>query len=136
MRPGRELDVLVAQEILGHRVFVKNKKLFEETPAGERPLRFFDSSMTDAWEVVEKMNITIIPVQESGWFAFVGRDRPWSSPAEFLEFLQKGEFMGCGAAVGKNPSKVICQAAISANEKRKAEATGPVEFTSPTEATH
>ncbi|HEX4923282.1 MAG TPA: hypothetical protein VFV50_04320 [Bdellovibrionales bacterium] len=121
MRPGRELDVLVAQEVMGHKVFVKNKKLFEETPVGERPLRLYDSDLNHAWEVVEKMNITVIPVQADAWFAFVGREHRWQSPAEFLEFLQKGEFLGCGAAVGKNPPKVICQAAINALQKRAEE---------------
>jgi hypothetical protein len=122
MRPGRELDVQVAQEVLGHRVFVKNKKLFEETPAGERPLRFFDSDLNDAWEVAEKFRIALLPVDRDQWFAFAGQTEGWKSPTELLEFLQAGKFEGCGASVGKNAAKVICHAAVNAANKRKAEA--------------
>lgn len=123
MRPGRELDVQVAQEVLGHKVFVKNKKLFEETPAGERPLRCFDSDLNDAWEVAEKFRIALLPVDRDQWFAFAGQTDGWKSPTELLEFLQAGKFEGCGASVGKNAAKAICHAALNAVNKRKHEAT-------------
>ncbi|MEQ1879261.1 MAG: hypothetical protein ABL958_21680 [Bdellovibrionia bacterium] len=126
MRPGRELDVKVAQEVLGHKVFVKNKKLFEETPVGERPLRLYDSDLNDAWEVADRLHIALLPVEGGQWFGFVGRVEGWKSPTELLEFLQAGDFTGCGASVGKNPAKVICQTAMNAITKRTEEARGEI----------
>ena len=45
------------------------------------------------------------------------------SSNELLEFLQAGSFAGCGASVGKNPSKAICQAALNAITKRLEDVT-------------
>jgi hypothetical protein len=119
MRPGRELDTFIAQNVLGHTVKVKQKELWEVTEKGERPLRKFSRDIAAAWEVVEKMGITIIPVEDSGWFAFVGTGRSWKSPAAFLEFLQKGDFMSSGAAVGEDPAETICYAAMKSLEKKQ-----------------
>lgn len=121
MRPGRELDTFIAQNVLGHTVKVKQKELWEVTALGERPLRKFSRDIGAAWEVVEKLGITIIPVEGSGWFAFVGNGRAWKSPAAFLEFLQKGDFMSSGAAVGENPAETICYAAMKCIEKKQSE---------------
>jgi len=113
---------LIARDVLGHDVFAKGKRLFERTDRGERPLRQYDADLNDAWEVVERLNMTLIPIKDEGWFAFVGKNEGWASPAEFLQFLQSGEFVGCGAAVGKSPSKTICHAALNALERRQSEA--------------
>jgi hypothetical protein len=51
---------------------------------GERPLRRYSRDMTAAWEVTEKMNITLIPVEDHNWFAMVGKDERFKGPAEFL----------------------------------------------------
>jgi hypothetical protein len=120
MNPARKLDAEVAEQVLGHKVFVKSKKLFEQTEKGERPLRFFDTDLNDAWEVAEKLNISLIAVEDGGWFAFVG-PRAWKSPTDLLEFINAGQFEGCGAAVGKSPARVICHAAINATNKRNQE---------------
>lgn len=117
MRPGRELDTYIAQEVLGHPVKVKQRDLWEVTPLGERPLRKFSRDITAAWEIVEKMGITVIPVADGNWFAFVGTGERWKSPTEFVEFLQKGDFMHSGAAVGENPAETICFAAVKSIEK-------------------
>lgn len=119
MRPGRELDTFIAKEVLGHPVKVKQRELWEVTPLGERPLRKFSRDITSAWEVVEKMGVTIMPVEDNQWFAFVGTGQPWKTPAEFLEFLQDGKFLNSGAAVGNNPAETICVAALKAIEKSK-----------------
>jgi hypothetical protein len=95
MRPGRELDTYIAREALGHIVKVKQKELWEVTDKGERPLRKYSRDITAAWEVVERMGITII------------------------EFLGKGDFMNSGAAVGEDPAETICVAATNALEKKK-----------------
>jgi hypothetical protein len=119
MRPGRELDTYIAREALGHIVKVKQKELWEVTDKGERPLRKYSRDITAAWEVVERMGITIIPVEGQLWFAFVGEGRAWKSPAAFIEFLGKGDFMNSGAAVGEDPAETICVAATNALEKKK-----------------
>ncbi len=119
MRPGRELDSAIAQKIMGYTIKVKQKALWEETPLGERPLRNYSRDISAAWEVVEKMNITLIPIQENQWFALVGRDEAWSSPAAFIQYLQAGEFAKSGAAVGEIPALTICLAAIKAIEHRE-----------------
>lgn len=119
MSATRELDTFIAQNVLGHTVITKENSLWEVTASGERPLRAFSQDIGAAWEVVEKLGITIIPVQDSGWFAFVGNGKPWPSPAAFLEFLQKGDFMNSGAAVGENPAEAVCFAAMKSLEKKE-----------------
>lgn len=119
MRPGRELDTFIAQEVMGHQVKVKQRELWEVTALGERPLRKFSRDITAAWEIVEKMGVTVIPVEDGKWFAFVGTGARWKSPAQFLEFLQKGEFLHSGAAVGENAAETICFAAAKSIEKSR-----------------
>jgi hypothetical protein len=120
MRPGRELDCSVAQEILGHDVYVKNRVLHERTPQGDRPLRNYTKEMQWAWEVAERANISLIPIENGSWFALAGTEFGWQSPAEFIAFLQKGDFLTSGAAVGPNPALMICVAAMKAFESKKA----------------
>lgn len=118
MRPGREMDCAIAQKIFGHRVHVKKRILHEETPKGERPLRLYSKEIEWAWEVAAKMGISLIPIENGSWFALVGNKHGWKSPAEFIEYLQTGEFAKAGAAVGENAPHVICMAALTAAENR------------------
>lgn len=53
MRPGREIDARVAQEVFGHKVWAQNKTLFESAEKRERPLRKYSTEMEWAWEVAE-----------------------------------------------------------------------------------
>lgn len=117
MRPGREIDARVAQEIFGYEVWAKNKVLHERTEKGERPLRPYSKEMTWAWEVAAKMRVSIIPIDEKQWFAFAGDMKGWESPEHFLQFLREGDFRYCGAAVGENPAQTICEAALNAHQK-------------------
>lgn len=122
MRPGREIDVRIAKEIFGHRVWAQAKVLYENAPKGDRPLRNYSKELEWAWEVAEKMKITLIPVGAGNWFAFTGpagKDG-WESPQAVLQFLDQGNFNECGACVGLNAAAVICEAAIKAAEKRAA----------------
>ena len=95
------------------------------------------------------MHVALLPVQGGQWFAFIGpEDRQgWESPQAMLEFLGKGQFNDCGAAVGVNAAAIICEAALKAAEKRRQVAApvtaGPSdssprspEETSATEALH
>lgn len=118
MRPGRELDTFIAKEVFGHNVKVKQKELWEDTQLGDRPLKKYSRDLTAAWQVADKMNISVIPVSDNKWFAMVGPDNRYESPAEFLKFLQAGEFCESGAAVGENLAEVICLAATHAIKTR------------------
>jgi hypothetical protein len=122
MRPGRELDTLIARHVFGHRVWAQAKVLFENAEKGDRPLRNYSREVEWAFEVVKKMKMTIMPIVGGQWFAFVGPvgQQGWDSPTAVLEFLGKGEFEGCGACVGDNLPLIVCEAAIKAMEKRTA----------------
>lgn len=119
MRPGREIDARVAQEIFGYEVFANNDVLHESTDLGVRPLSNYCKDMGSAWKITEKMKISLIPVENGNWFAFVGPQDGWTAPEAFLEFLRNGNFDLCGAAVGPSAPQVICEAALIANQKRK-----------------
>lgn len=119
MRPGREIDCRVAQEVFGHEIFVKKKILHEKTPLGERPLRKYDQEIEDAWLIAEKMYISLVAIQGGEWFAFAGANEGWESPTAFLKYLEAGDFSLCGASVHKKVAKAICEAALKAAEKRR-----------------
>ena len=123
MRPGREIDARIAKEVFGHRVWAQAKVLFENAEKGDRPLRNYSREIEWAFEVVKKMNMTLVPVENGSWFAFVGpRERLWKSPTDVFEFLGAGNFVDCGASFGDDICMVICEAALKAAEKRQASA--------------
>jgi hypothetical protein len=121
MNKSRELDRLMAKEVLGHETYhEKSGALRERLPSGQsRPLRAFSSEIAAAWEIVEKLGITLLPVDQ-GWFALVGQKRGWTSPAEFITYLQTADFTNSGAAVGDDAPMTICLAAMKAVERREA----------------
>ncbi len=121
MRPGREVDTQIAQEVFGHKVWARGKVLLENPEQGERPLRRYSKEMEWAWEVANKMHVTLLPIVGGEWFAFIGpKDKAgWDSPQAVLQFLDSGKFGDCGAAVGSEAPWVICQAALNAIAKRK-----------------
>jgi hypothetical protein len=122
MRPGREIDCSIAQEVFGYRVYVKKRVLYEDAEKGERPLREYTKQMTWAWEVAEKMSISLIPIEGGQWFALVGPEFGWRSPADFIQYLQEGNFVNSGAAVGPDAPMMICLAALKSIATRKAQA--------------
>lgn len=139
MRPGRELDVRIAKEVFGHNVWAQNKELFENAEKGDRPLRKYSKEIEWAMEVAKKMKVALLPVAGGDWFAFVGPENSagWESPQAMLQFLEAGNFNDCGAAVGTDAAKLICEAALKAVEKREAlaaVATGTTESDQSTEA--
>lgn len=68
MRPGRELDTMIAKHIFNHDVIIKRKIPTEVTPVGERPLREYTKEIGAAFEVAKKLNISLIPIENGGWF--------------------------------------------------------------------
>lgn len=123
MRPGRELDTMIAQHIFGHDVIIKRKIPTEVTPAGERPLREYSKEIGAAFDVAKKLNISLIPIEGGQWFALKGKEEGFSSPASFIEYLSAGNFVDAGAAVTESPSLSICLAAMKAVESKLASKT-------------
>jgi len=119
MRPGRELDCEIAQRVFGYPVFAKKKVLYETTEDGIRPVREYSKEMEWAWKVAEKMHMSLIPVENNGWFVLAGSEKGWKSPADFMQYLQEGNFVQSGAAVGENAPLMICVAALKALESRQ-----------------
>lgn len=128
MRPGREMDTLIAKYIFNHQVIIKRKIPTEVTPVGERPLREYTKEMGAAFEVLKKMNISLIPIENKNWFALAGGSEGFASPADFMKYLGNGNFQDAGAAVDESAPMAICLAAIRAIESRMArEQQPPVE---------
>jgi hypothetical protein len=73
------------------------------------------------------MGISLVRVEVDAWFALVGPEasRGWASPIDLADYLKAGNFAGAGAAVGENAPLVICEAALNAVAKRKAQSEGP-----------
>ncbi len=120
MRPGRELDTLIAKHIFGHEVVIKRKIPTEVTPAGERPLREYSKSTGAAFDVAEKMKISLIPIEGNQWFALCGPEEGFKSPADFMKFIGEGNFQNSGAAVAETAALAISLAGIKAIETRLA----------------
>lgn len=114
------MDIAIAKEVFGHEVKHTKKCVLEKASTGDRPLRAYSKEMAAAWAVVEKLNITLLPIENDEWFALVGESsKRWSGPAEFMAYLQTGKFVDTGAAVGAEPAFTICMAALKAMEHRK-----------------
>lgn len=118
MRPGRELDTMIAKHIFNHDVVIKRKIPTEVTPVGERPLREYSKEIGAAFEVAKKLNISLIPIENGSWFALAGKNEGFSSPATFIEYLSAGNFVDAGAAVTESPSLSICLAAMKAIQSK------------------
>jgi hypothetical protein len=118
LKVGRELDILIAKDILGHRI-EKNKKFgfLETTPLGARPMKKYSKEIDAAWEVAEHLGITLLPIQDGTWFAMIGPAKGWASPAEFLKYLQEGKFLQGGAAVAETAPLAICLAAYQSTQR-------------------
>ncbi|WP_408097355.1 hypothetical protein ACJVC5_00140 [Peredibacter sp. HCB2-198] len=123
MRPGRELDTLIAKHIFNHDVIIKRKIPTEVTPVGERPLREYSKEIGAAFEVAKKLNISLIPIEGGQWFALAGKTEGFTSPADFISYLSAGNFIDAGAAVNESPSLSICMAAMKAIESKMARET-------------
>lgn len=123
MRPGRELDTLIAHHIFNHQVIIKRKTPTEVTPAGERPLKEYSKEIGAAFDIVKKLNISLIPIENGSWFALVGQTEGYSSPAAFIEFLSAGNFVDAGAAVAESAPQAICLAALKSVESKMAKET-------------
>jgi hypothetical protein len=116
-----EIDAWVAEYVLGHNLILQKKGAIKERDrlGNIRPLRPYSKDINAAWEVVRELSITLIPIAGGSWFALVGKEDGWASPAEIFEYLKAGDFVQSGAAVAKNPALSICLAALRAVQKNK-----------------
>ena len=112
MRPGRELDTMIAQHIFNHEVVIKRKIPTEVTPAGDRPLREYSKEIGAAFDVAKKLNISLIPIEGGQWFALRGQGEGFTSPAQFIQYLSAGNFVDAGAALTESAPLSICLAAM------------------------
>lgn len=119
MKPGKEMDIAIATEVLGYSVHRQKNIFYEGAPKGTRPLRAYSKDIQDAWEVAEKMGITLIPIEGGSWFAYVGPKNGWKDPAEFMRCLQSADFVRSGAAISESGALSICLAALNAIAQRK-----------------
>lgn len=120
MRPGRELDTLIAKHVFNHEVIIKRKVPTEVTAAGERPLREYTKEMGAAFDIMKKMNISLIPIEGGQWFALAGGNEGFKSPADFIRYLSTGDFQNAGAGVAETAPLAISLAAIRSVESRLA----------------
>lgn len=121
MRPGRELDTLLAQHVFGHEVIIKRKIPTEVTPSGERPLREYSKEIGAAFDIAKRFNISLIPIENGQWFALKGGKEGYKSPAEFIQYLSEGNFVNAGAAVTESAPLSICLAALKYIEAKLAQ---------------
>jgi hypothetical protein len=119
---GQEIDVLVAEHVMGHGIVRQKKGGVKErtSPNQMRPLRAYSRDMNAAWEVAQKMHVTLIPIEDHSWFAFVGKNEGWTSPAELMQHMADNSFGKGGAAVQESAPLAICLAALTAIQKRMA----------------
>lgn len=121
MRPGRELDTMIAQHVFAHEVVIKRKIPTEITPSGDRPLREYSKEIGAAFDIARKLNISLIPIEGGQWFALKGGKEGFSSPADFIKYLSEGNFINAGAAVTESAPLSICLAAMKYVEAKLAQ---------------
>jgi hypothetical protein len=92
MQPGRELDALVAERVMGWTDFWRRGEhiLYGYPPversmgidAERHPVPHYSTDITAAWELVEKFRLTVTPWSTQGWIATVEPGEGWYSPAD------------------------------------------------------
>lgn len=99
LKPGRELDTLVAE-----KVYLEEYKKFQQEPWGVPVINFiphFSTSIEDAWKIVEKLNPDVFEVVYEHGFYYANFNRVNSSM--YVE----------------TPAHAICLAALKAVENEK-----------------
>lgn len=114
MNAAREVDLAIARDVMGHTISQQKREVYEATPQGSRPLRRYSTDIAAAWEVAQKMAVSLIPIEDGSWFALAGQRGGWKSPGDFLRYLSAGEFAKAGAAVDQSAPLAICLAALRA----------------------
>jgi hypothetical protein len=107
MRPGIELDALIAEKVMGHRLFeTPSSGLYEEDDEFNWPLLRYSIDIHAAWEVVEKIGKR---------FCLITQEQPGEAKAWFARTEEEGYPVG----FGESPAHAICLAALRVIEKEK-----------------
>lgn len=76
MKPGRELDALIAEKVMGWIPYEPERAFAYpgwHTPDGEflniARLPPYSTDITAAWEVVDKLKLAVVPIDETKWWA-------------------------------------------------------------------
>src|ERR1700744_3182206 len=114
MNQRQELDAKIARRVFGHEVSEdKDGNLDERGSDGQlHRLSAYSSDIAAAWRVVDKVGVTLIPIEDKGWFALVTEQRDWPSPSDFIQYLQRSDYTHAGAAIAATPALAICLAAL------------------------
>lgn len=136
MNPGRELDALIAEKVMGwtwkkfkhhgadHSVYFNHEKTQWLGPSDFNPkvqpgfglqllgcsVPPYSSEISAAWNVLEKANITQVMKMEKGeWMARF--DGPTNENGYYAVRTYRGEF-ATSYAFGSTPAHAICLAAL------------------------
>jgi hypothetical protein len=98
MKPGKELDALVAEKVMGKNHKESNfSNLFPDVPLEYPP---YSTDIAAAWEVVEKLKTVLkgefcISYAANGWTVF----RDWHTDSEGLAYANELPHAICLAAL-------------------------------------
>jgi hypothetical protein len=119
MKPGRELDALIAEKVMGikHPITIHRDKTAYQWGSATDEWEFLPEYSTDiaaAWKVVEKLGLCVWPTEDAKWFAF--QDRFDSSYGE--EYWFGGENFLSRYVIADTAPHAICLAALKALEAK------------------
>jgi len=107
MKPGRELDMLVAEKVMGWMVKVREIVWSVDKHGFTRPLPFFSSDIKDAWQVVESIKGRRIAIEKTlsgSFYCCIGHSADGHKPVDYQ---------------AKTAPEAICKAALLALEGEK-----------------
>lgn len=122
LKPGPELDALIAEKVMGLSLFQRERKSSSgvrwkerliDDPWKRRPIPAYSTSISAAWEVVEKLFI-------DGWkmeleaSAFLGEDRGGAG----VRFSCRSQVRGRHSASAPTAPMAICLAALRVVESK------------------
>lgn len=90
MKPGREVDALVAEKVMGIRVTFEQGDYWPPARPGEnfstQPIRAYSTNIAAAWEVVENLNdFGSFNLKRTGPAGWIARLRDWRATPTTIE---------------------------------------------------
>lgn len=119
MEAGRELNAEVAIKVMGYRLATEAEPYWNSlavwiAPDGERweGIPHYSTDIAAAWQVVEKLNLSVMRDDGGGWAAAVLYGVPYIE-----EDWGRGGYIDCGlhdGAYADTAPLAICRAALAA----------------------